>query len=92
MRDIVPKRALDIGCAVGRSTFELASGFLDVVGIDYSHGFIKTCDVLKQNGKMEYEITTEGVLTSRHEAVISANIVSHIGMFSGQLQIIALLT
>ncbi|XP_076816014.1 uncharacterized protein LOC143461946 [Clavelina lepadiformis] len=72
--DIVPKRALDIGCAVGRSTFELASGFLDVVGIDYSHGFIKTCDVLKQNGKMEYEITTEGVLTSRHEAVISANI------------------
>lgn len=33
-------RALDIGCAVGRTTFELANRFKEVVGIDLSNAFI----------------------------------------------------
>lgn len=33
-------RALDIGCAVGRTTVELASHFDEVVGIDLSNAFI----------------------------------------------------
>lgn len=33
-------RALDLGCAVGRSTFEIAREFSEVVGIDISQTFI----------------------------------------------------
>jgi SAM-dependent methyltransferase len=29
-------RALDLGCAVGRASFELSKGFSEVVGIDFS--------------------------------------------------------
>ena len=35
-------RALDLGCAVGRSTFELARHCHEVLGIDASHAFIRT--------------------------------------------------
>ena len=34
-------RALDLGCAVGRSTFELARHCGEVIGIDYSPRFIE---------------------------------------------------
>ena len=33
-------RALDIGCAVGRTTIELATLFDEVIGIDLSNAFI----------------------------------------------------
>ncbi len=40
-------RALDIGCAVGRTSVELASHFDEVVGVDLSNAFIETAnDVL----------------------------------------------
>ncbi|HKI69833.1 MAG TPA: methyltransferase domain-containing protein, partial [Verrucomicrobiae bacterium] len=32
-------RALDLGCAVGRSSFELARHCAEVIGIDFSHRF-----------------------------------------------------
>ena len=67
---------MDIGCAVGRASFELAQSFKEVIGIDYSHGFVKTCNVLKQTGRMEYEVTTEGNLTTKHEACIPADLVN----------------
>ena len=35
-------RALDLGCAVGRSSFELARRCSEVIGIDYSRRFIET--------------------------------------------------
>ncbi len=34
------ERALDIGCAVGRSTFELANLANEVIGVDFSEAFI----------------------------------------------------
>jgi 2-polyprenyl-3-methyl-5-hydroxy-6-metoxy-1,4-benzoquinol methylase len=40
----VAGRALDIGCAVGRTTFELANRFTEVVGIDLSHALIKAAN------------------------------------------------
>jgi putative 4-mercaptohistidine N1-methyltranferase len=38
--------ALDLGCAVGRSSFELARHAESVVGIDYSHSFIDAAKAL----------------------------------------------
>lgn len=35
-------RALDLGCAVGRTTVELASYFDEVVGLDYSNGLVNS--------------------------------------------------
>ena len=41
-------KALDLGCAVGRSTFELARTFESVVGLDYSDAFIDAAEHLRQ--------------------------------------------
>lgn len=54
-------RALDLGCAVGRSSFELASlGFSEVIGIDYSNSFIDAAKVLQTGTSLTYERLDEG--------------------------------
>ena len=45
-------RALDLGCAVGRSTFELARRFEEVIGIDFSQAFIDAGNRMKRLGNM----------------------------------------
>lgn len=57
------RRALDLGCAAGRSTFELARGFEVVEGIDYTARFIRLALALKEGGEFAYAIPTEGDLT-----------------------------
>ena len=42
-------RALDLGCSVGRSTFELARHFDEVIGIDYSNAFIQAANRLQRD-------------------------------------------
>lgn len=56
-------RALDIGCATGRSAFELARGFEQVEGIDYTARFIRLAVELQERGEIAYAIPTEGELT-----------------------------
>jgi putative 4-mercaptohistidine N1-methyltranferase len=43
-------RALDLGCSVGRSSFELARYCQEVVGIDYSQAFIDAANRMKTKG------------------------------------------
>ena len=69
------KRALDVGCAVGRSTFELARGFDEVVGLDYSHAFIQRCQQMKMMGRSSYKLPTEGVLGEEKTATVHPDIV-----------------
>ncbi len=38
--------ALDVGCAVGGATFELARSFQNVIGIDYSQAFVDAAKVI----------------------------------------------
>jgi putative 4-mercaptohistidine N1-methyltranferase len=57
------RRALDLGCAVGRSTFELAHGFDEVVGVDLSRRFIQTAEALRQTGGVDCTLVEEGELT-----------------------------
>ena len=47
-------KALDLGCAVGRSSFEMARRFLQVVGVDYSHEFIERANQLKRFRQSSY--------------------------------------
>ena len=63
-----PKRkALDVGCAIGRSTFELARGFDEVIGVDFSARFIQEAEYIKENGILRYSMPTEGELKNFYE-------------------------
>jgi len=63
-------RALDLGCAVGRSTFELARHCREVTGIDYSRAFIGAAEKIREHGSLDYEYTVEGERTARATAVM----------------------
>lgn len=56
-------KALDLGCATGRATFELARTFDEVEGIDFSARFIGVGVKLKNDGYIAYRIKTEGDLS-----------------------------
>lgn len=56
--------ALDIGCAVGRSAFELASLGLQVTALDYSQAFINAAENIRRNGALDYVYTIEGERTA----------------------------
>lgn len=47
--------ALDLGCAVGRSSFELAREFSQVVALDYSDAFIDAANEIKRDGELDYQ-------------------------------------
>ncbi|MGL5006705.1 MAG: 5-histidylcysteine sulfoxide synthase [Plesiomonas sp.] len=55
-------RALDIGCAVGRASFELARYFQEVDGVDYSARFIDIALSLTLQQEYRYAVPTEGEL------------------------------
>jgi putative 4-mercaptohistidine N1-methyltranferase len=64
-----PRRsALDLGCAVGRASFELAREFAAVTGIDFSARFIRVAQQLQIKGHLHYELIEEGDVVSCHEA------------------------
>ena len=67
-------RALDVGCAVGRSSFELARGFEDVLAIDYSQSFVDIGNQLVTDGEMEYVITEEGMSGRKVTARVDSDI------------------
>lgn len=62
-------RGLDLGCAVGRSTFELARHCASVVGIDYSERFIAAAQELQRGRRLPYQRVDEGARSTALEAV-----------------------
>jgi putative 4-mercaptohistidine N1-methyltranferase len=60
-------RALDLGCATGRSTFEMARFADFVTGIDFSARFVKVAHEMQRNGRVRYVIPDEGEIVSFHE-------------------------
>ncbi|MFN0068965.1 MAG: putative 4-mercaptohistidine N1-methyltransferase [Limisphaerales bacterium] len=58
------RRALDAGCAVGRSAFELARTFAEVVGSDLSRRFIGAAETLRREGELAYALVETGDVTS----------------------------
>ena len=67
-------RALDLGCAVGRASFELARRCSEVVGIDYSERFVQVAEHLKANGSFLFGSIEQGDLGRPCHAVVSAEI------------------
>ena len=60
-------KALDIGCSVGRTSFELAKEFNHVDGLDFSTRFIQIGVQLQKSGSIKYERKEEGSLVSLQE-------------------------
>jgi len=56
------RKALDLGCAAGRASFELARYFDHVTGIDFSARFIGLGVQMAQQGILRYTLTDEGEL------------------------------
>ena len=69
-------RALDVGCATGRMSFELAAVFNEVIGIDIAELCIQKANTLKNEGCVSYKISLEGELTEEHKALVNPKIVS----------------
>jgi 5-histidylcysteine sulfoxide synthase/putative 4-mercaptohistidine N1-methyltranferase len=57
-------KALDLGCASGRASFELARDFAAVTGIDFSARFINQGVQLAEQGLLRYTLVEEGDLVS----------------------------
>lgn len=64
MQDRPAGRALDLGCATGRATFELAHHFEQVTGVDFSARFINLGVQLADQGSIRYTLVDEGELVS----------------------------
>src|SRR6185369_15062138 len=60
--------ALDLGCAVGRASFELARGGFDkVTGLDFSTRFFRLAARMQEEGFLRYAFPEEGEVVSFHE-------------------------
>ena len=57
-------RGLDLGCAVGRSAFEMSRTCGEVIGIDFSHAFIRAAETLRCGGAVPYQRREEAALTT----------------------------
>ncbi len=60
-------RALDIGCATGRASFELAKQFDHVDALDFSARLIEAPSALQSKGMQRYTVQDEGELVSYRE-------------------------
>lgn len=63
-------RALDIGCAVGGSSFELSKTCAGVVGIDFSRAFIEAACRLRTTGSLRARKRIEGTRFADFEAIV----------------------
>eukprot|EP00892_Ulva_mutabilis_P006395 jgi/Ulvmu1/4127/UM019_0106.1 len=63
--------ALDVGCAVGGSSFHLTkAGFGNVLGLDFSTAFINAANKMKADGYLSYRTVIEGDITEMRRAVV----------------------
>lgn len=80
----ITRSALDLGCAVGRSTFELARFAQSVIGVDYSAAFIRAAETMRGDGKHSCEILVEGERVTEFTARIPDGIdVSRVSFETG---------
>ena len=64
-------RALEMGCGVGRGSFELARYFAHVDGVDFSARFIDVALMLARQDRFLYALPLEGALPDYRETQLS---------------------
>jgi putative 4-mercaptohistidine N1-methyltranferase len=87
-RETLPgtERALDIGCAVGRSSFELGRLFQEVMGIDYSQAFISAAQEIAERGALDFSFQETGLIRSRGTARRPAGVTGSVSFEQGDAQ------
>ena len=65
-------RVLEIGCSVGRASFELAKYFNEVTALDFSARFIRIANQLQNSGSILYTIPQEGQIMEFKEQSLQA--------------------
>ncbi|SFM43752.1 putative 4-mercaptohistidine N1-methyltransferase [Marinobacter pelagius] len=65
-------KALDLGCACGRATFELATRFDHVDGVDFSESFVSSAAEMAKQKQMRYARPEEGELVSYQERTLAS--------------------
>lgn len=65
-------RALELGCAVGRSSFELSRYCSSVLAIDNSQTFISAAKEIQDKGQKEYTLIIEGAQKQKRLARLPA--------------------
>jgi len=63
-------KALDLGCATGRTTYELAKTFDEVEGIDFSVRFVQVGTKLKEDGIIAFQSPNEAELFTNKKVTI----------------------
>ncbi len=77
-------RGLDLGCAVGRSTYEMSRRCSHVTGIDFSRAFIDAANELRKGKIVDYVRRDEGHLATGLKARIPEGIdPSKVSFFQG---------
>ena len=69
-KGVATARALDLGCAVGRSSFELAKYFRHVDAIDFSARFIQQGVKLQAHNRLRYTLPVEGDIVEYREVLL----------------------
>jgi 5-histidylcysteine sulfoxide synthase/putative 4-mercaptohistidine N1-methyltranferase len=81
------RTALDLGCATGRASFELARRFEHVTGVDFSARFINAGVQLRDSGELRYTRVEEGELVSYQTRTLAAlglaDVASRVEFFQG---------
>lgn len=67
---IAADRALDLGCAVGRSSFELAKNFQHVDALDFSARFVQQGAKLQAHNRLRYTVPVEGDIVEYREVLL----------------------
>lgn len=80
-------RALDVGCAVGGASFELAKSFDHVEAFDFSSNFVTAAKRLQAGEEMTFKIPIEGDISQEvsvvHEPGVDANVMERVHFFQG---------
>jgi len=76
--DLKSGRAIDVGCAVGGSSFELARTFEQVVGVDLSAAFVGTAQKMAESGSTTYFRRDEGDLGEERTATVPPELRSRV--------------
>jgi len=77
LRHIAPTQsrgALDLGCAVGRSSLELARRFDEVIAIDFSARFIEAARTMQRDGAMTIRAPREGSASDEFHLSLPADL------------------
>lgn len=80
-------RALDMGCAVGGASFELAKNFDQVDAFDFSEAFVDTAKMMQTGEPLSFRVPVEAELFEEvnavHEAGTSSVTLDKVNFFTG---------